>query len=148
LRKNIFRSIIKNLNLALQDENPAFKDNNSKWGCKVYVVLTNSYGREYYQTITILIDSFNAQCNISYMHFFVKLFVFNFMHSWDDGAQYFPIPRVSIYTMPICIHDAHDVSRIMFYNVYIGCYEPRRQFFIYILKYEGNEDLNIILAIE
>jgi hypothetical protein len=60
LRKNIFRSIIKNLNLALQDENPAFKDNNSKWGCKVSVVPTNSYGREYYQTITILIDSFNA----------------------------------------------------------------------------------------
>jgi hypothetical protein len=34
--------------------------------------------------------------------------VFNFMHSWYEGMLHFPIPRVSIYTMLICINDAHD----------------------------------------
>jgi hypothetical protein len=72
----LFRSIIKILNLGLQDENPAFNDNISKWGCKVSAVPTNSYECEYYHYITILIDSFNAQCYISYMQFFVKLFCF------------------------------------------------------------------------
>jgi hypothetical protein len=44
LGKNVFKTIMKNLNNALQDANPTLKVDISKWGCKVPNVPTNSYG--------------------------------------------------------------------------------------------------------
>lgn len=76
--KTIFHSIVKNLNHALQHANPAFKDDISKWRCKVPVVRTNSR-YECYQCIThliYLIYSCNTYYNISYLQCYVRLFGF------------------------------------------------------------------------
>uniref|UniRef100_A0ACD6A321 Uncharacterized protein n=1 Tax=Avena sativa TaxID=4498 RepID=A0ACD6A321_AVESA len=61
-----------NLNLALQDANPAFKHHIFKWGCRTPIVPTNSYGP------------------------LSGYLVFNLMHSWNDGALHFPIPMDDI----------------------------------------------------
>jgi hypothetical protein len=60
LGKNIFKTIIKKLNLVFQDANPALKVDISKWRWKVPAIPTNSYGYESCQCIIILIYSFNA----------------------------------------------------------------------------------------
>ena len=46
LGKNILKTVVSNLNLALQVANPAFKDDISKWECIVPVVPTNSHWYE------------------------------------------------------------------------------------------------------
>ena len=74
LGKNILKTVVSNLNLALQVANPAFKDEISKWEFKVPVVPTNSHGYESFQCITVLIDLFNTLCNIFNMQCLVGLF--------------------------------------------------------------------------
>ena len=64
LGKIVLKTVVNNLNRALQVANPAFKDDISKWECKVPVVPTNSHGYESFECITRLIDLFNRQCNI------------------------------------------------------------------------------------
>lgn len=70
LGKIILKTVVNNINLALQVANPAFKDEISKWEFKVPVVPTNSRGA------------------------LSGYLVFNFMHSLCDGKLYFPIPHV------------------------------------------------------
>ena len=44
LGKIVLKTVVNNLNRALQVANPAFKDDISKWEWKVPVVPTNSHG--------------------------------------------------------------------------------------------------------
>jgi hypothetical protein len=60
LGRNILKTIVNNLNLALKVANPALKHEITKWGCKVHVVPTNSNRYESCQHIATLIDSFNT----------------------------------------------------------------------------------------
>jgi hypothetical protein len=74
LGKNVLKTMVDNLNLALEVANPAFKDDISKWECLVPVAPTNSHWYESFKRITILIDSFNAHyVFISYMQCPVRL---------------------------------------------------------------------------
>ncbi|KAM3280299.1 hypothetical protein ACQJBY_034806 [Aegilops geniculata] len=67
--KHILKTMVNDLNLALQTANPAFKDDILKWGCKVPVVPTNPYGP------------------------LSGYLIFNLMHSWHDGTLHFPVPK-------------------------------------------------------
>ena len=75
--KNVLKTVVDNLNLALGVANPAFKDDISKWESLVPVAPTNSHWYESFKRITILIDSFNTHyVFISYMQCPVRLFGF------------------------------------------------------------------------
>ena len=44
--KNILKTVVGNLNIALEVANPAFKDDISKWECIVPIAPTNSHWYE------------------------------------------------------------------------------------------------------
>jgi hypothetical protein len=117
--KNIFKTMVKNLNHSLRHANPAFNEDLFKWGCKVPVVPTNSNGYGSCQCITIFNDSTH---NLTFQtcSALSGYLVFNFMHSWYDGVFHFPIPMVSIYNMRIFISDTFDFFIISLYNPYVG----------------------------
>ena len=94
-RKNV--EIINKTNIALQLANPKWKDDISKWGCKIHVDPTNSHRFEaFYLNITIL-DLFNAHATFHmYAVLCLVIWVFNLLHSCYDDASFSPIPTVSI----------------------------------------------------
>lgn len=69
-------------------DNPPQCQTEPKWGCKVPVVSTNSYGYEVSHSNTTLFDLFNTQCNIAYSAY-VEWF-------WDEEVifgTYFQVRR-------------------------------------------------------
>jgi len=54
--KNVLKTIVNNLNLTLQAANPTFKYDIFKWGLRVPVVPTNSYGYESCQSVHYNLD--------------------------------------------------------------------------------------------
>ena len=105
--KHILKTMVNDLNLALQTANPAFKDDILIWGCKVPAVSTNSYRYESCQYVTILIDSFSLHVTFHTCSPLSGYLVFNLMHSWHDGTLHFPVPKVTIDTMLISTHITH-----------------------------------------
>ncbi|XP_051205454.1 uncharacterized protein [Lolium perenne] len=53
--KNIFKTMVKNLNHSLRHANPAFNEDLFNWGCKVPVVPTNSNGLFGFQFYALLV---------------------------------------------------------------------------------------------
>jgi hypothetical protein len=95
LGKNILKAVGKTFNLVFQVAHPESKDDIYRWGCRVPIVPTDEDVYESCQDITILLIYSLHNITFRDCRALSGYLVFNFMHSWYDGALFYPIPTVS-----------------------------------------------------